>query len=260
MGRPKQTELPAWKLRNCVVCGAGYTIKKNVSKAVAETRVCCSRKCAAAWRVTQYREAGSPWRAPGVAVETPDGIKYTRPNRRIKALDRYMKKPKVCKGCGNPIIPREGETPSDMKDRFYCTKECSDSHRRVFWNGGGVTDFYDVSNLQDQVRLSTLPFRTLGGDTQSRAFLYRHSGKVFRSAFPDLKTCQFCGRETRLPVEIAHIRPVASFSPEDTFCTINQLDNLIGLDHVCHKEFDAGFITIEEIKEKVATRKPRLRL
>lgn len=260
MGRPKQTELPAWKLRNCVVCGAGYTIKKNVSKAVAETRLYCSRKCAARGNWDKYKAEGSPWRAPGTAVETPEGIKYVRPGRAKNTLRRYLENPKLCKGCGDPMIPREGELPSDIKERLYCTKECSDIQRRTFWRGAGATDFCDVSNLQDQVRVSTLPFRTLGGDTQSRSFLYRHSGKVFRSAFPDLKTCQFCDRETRLPVEIAHVRPVASFAPEDTFCTINQLDNLIGLDHVCHKEYDAGLITMEEIKEKVATRKPRLRL
>lgn len=255
MGRPKQTELPAWKLRNCAVCGAGYTIKKNVSKAAAETRLYCSRKCAARGNWDKYKEAGSPWRAPGTAVETPEGIKYVRPGRAKNALQRYLESPRLCKGCGGPLIPREGEVPSDMKERGYCTKACSDNHRRTFWSGEGNTDFYNVETLQDRVKVSTLPFLT---KREGKSLICRHSTKVFRSAFPDLKTCQFCGRETRLLVEVAHVRAVASFTPEDTLCTINQLDNLIGLDHICHKEFDAGLISIEEIKEKVATRKPRL--
>lgn len=257
MGRPKQTELPAWKLRNCVICGAGYTIKKNVSKAVAETRLYCSRKCAARGNWDKYKAAGSPWRAPGTAVETPEGIKYVRPGRAKNTLRRYLENPKLCKGCGGPLIPRDDELPGDMRERAYCTRECSDNHRRTFWSGEGNTDFYNVETLQKQVKVSTIPFIQKKDVGPTKAPIYRHSGKVFRSAFPDLKTCQFCGRETRLLVEIAHVRPVASFAPEDTLCTINQLDNLIGLDHICHKEFDAGLISLEEIKEKVATRKPR---
>lgn len=60
--------------------------------------------------------------------------------------------------------------------------------------------------------------------------------------------CQKCGYT--LHVELAHIKPVASFSVETKIGDINSPDNLVVLCPNCHWEFDNGYLPLNQIPKR----------
>lgn len=67
---------------------------------------------------------------------------------------------------------------------------------------------------------------------------FSHIRGLARSWFSDLarKPCAKCGYDKH--VELAHIQPISSFSPETTLGVINCRDNIIQLCPNCHWEYD----------------------
>lgn len=57
-----------------------------------------------------------------------------------------------------------------------------------------------------------------------------------------ITSCIKCGYSKH--VEIAHIKPIASFSDDTMLRTVNDPSNLLPLCRNCHWEFDHGLITI----------------
>ena len=57
-----------------------------------------------------------------------------------------------------------------------------------------------------------------------------------------LDSCEFCGYNKH--VEIAHIKPVSSFSEEVLLSEINHRDNIKALCPNCHWEFDHGLAPV----------------
>lgn len=255
MGRKRKPQREPIE-RKCDHCEQTFILGPQLAETQIAKRRFCSLSCAAKGRWVEFAERGfTP--APRKPLEPlPNGEKRTRPGRTANAIARYNANPRHCKGCGAPIPLGEGQVPADMKERTFCTTECSNSFRRAQWAGTTDVQFYNPAELHDQVRLSTLAFTKLKDANSNKSNLHRHSQRVYRSRFPE-NICEYCGRKTQTPVDVAHIRPVSSFSPEDTFCTISQISNLIGLDQICHREFDRGIIPLEEIQKKVAARKPR---
>lgn len=242
--------------RECAYCAQTFILGPQLADTQIEKRRFCSLSCSAKGRWVEFEKRGfKP--APRRPLEPlPNGEKRTRPGRTANAIARYNANPRKCKGCGSPIPLGEGQVPADMKERTFCTTECSNAFRKAQWAGETNVEFYNPSELNEQVRFSTLAFTKLKDANKTKSNLYRHSQKVYRSRFSD-NVCEYCGRQNQIPVDVAHIRPVSDFSPEDTFCTISQLSNLIGLDQICHREFDRGLIPLEEIQKRVAARKPR---
>jgi 5-methylcytosine-specific restriction endonuclease McrA len=56
------------------------------------------------------------------------------------------------------------------------------------------------------------------------------------------KICKNCGYSKH--VEVCHIIPISSFSPNTLLSVINSKNNLILLCPNCHWEFDRGFLTL----------------
>lgn len=62
------------------------------------------------------------------------------------------------------------------------------------------------------------------------------------------KSCANCGYSKH--VELAHIKPISSFSEEATLGEVNSKDNLIQLCRNCHWEFDHNLLNLDQILNK----------
>jgi len=60
--------------------------------------------------------------------------------------------------------------------------------------------------------------------------------------------CQKCGYN--LHIELAHIKPISSFSESTTIGAINDPNNILALCRNCHWELDNGKIKIEDIPKR----------
>jgi hypothetical protein len=71
-----------------------------------------------------------------------------------------------------------------------------------------------------------------------------HIRQFARSRNKDLReqACQNCGY--KLHIELAHIKPISSFSDDATIDDVNSRSNLLVLCRNCHWEFDNGYIKI----------------
>ena len=39
--------------------------------------------------------------------------------------DEYIKNPNICKNCGKPILPKEGQKISNVKQKQFCSSSCA---------------------------------------------------------------------------------------------------------------------------------------
>lgn len=220
----------------------------NMKPSVANRRKFCGSSCAASYRHAKRIEAGIP--AP--SGWTRDS--YPRPFILERAVAKYKANPKICKGCGEPMpLPPSGR-PCDLDGRVYCTAECSLRQKKETFDQTKTTQFWPIDKLPPTMKVTELPFRPKK-DVQAQE-IRKNAKKVYRT-FSRERVCEFCGKALGYPPDVAHIAPLASFSPDTLILEINQLSNLIGLCPSDHKDFDHGIISLEQIKEKVAARKPR---
>jgi hypothetical protein len=217
-------------------------INYNVKPSVANKRNFCDTHCTVSHRHKIRQEAG---------LAAPSGWTrergYSRPFLLERAIEKYNANPKICKGCGIPIPLKTGQRPGDLWNVSYCTKQCSNSRRKSI-------EFFDGGHLPISRAICTTPFELKG--TVLRGEIGVNAKRVYRSYNSEFK-CELCGKELFTFPEVAHIKPVSSFSDDTPVLMINQLSNLIGLCSNDHKDFDNGFIPLERIQEKVAARKPR---
>ncbi len=241
----------------CQVCKAPFVVPPEIGKAIAERRKYCSLKCSSLGRWARFREKGyiPPHSSP---KPLPNGEQRTRPLRLERAVARYMMNPSICKECKNPIVPKPGQQPGRLRDQRFCSINCLNAAQNKFWSGTDPdNDFYNFDKLDDRVKMNTTPFLTKGESRKHRmTMINKHARLVYMSRFKE-NTCEFCGVTPRSVIDIAHIKAVASFPDTATLCEISQLSNVIGLCGTCHRDFDRGFVKEEEIKEKVAVRRPR---
>lgn len=247
--------------RTCETCLQPFVVPPYYPAHAAEVRRFCTKKCSAIGNWANHKKLGLPNRKPGIEIETPDGIKYIRPGRKPAARARYEANPRLCRECGGAIPLPEGKSAYDIRGRSFCSVPCSEQARTRFWKGEEASDFYNIKTLPSRVQSCTLPFLTLGDDYhyQKRGEVHRHARKVYFSAFPDQTFCQICEKHSPFPVEVCHVRPVGDFKNEDLLLMINQLSNLIGGDHICHKLLDAGLVPPERVEELLRNRIPRIR-
>lgn len=214
----------------------------KVKPSIAMKRRFCNEACAVRFRHKKRQDAGLPAPSGWTRDAGP------RPFMKERALARYASNPRLCKGCGAVVPLPEGGVPSDLGNKFYCSRECSIKAAREY-------RLWDLSNLPKSLKVSTVPFMQKGQTSIQE--LRKHAKRVYRSYWPDQR-CEYCNVELPYLPDVAHIKPVSSFSNDSLLLEINQLSNLIGLCPTHHRNFDFGVIPLEEIKEKVATRKPRL--
>lgn len=232
--------------KQCEFCGKDMPINRNVKQSVANKRRFCDSACSVGFRHAAWKEAGKET-PRGWTRLAPDGSKIKRPFIRERALAKYEATPKICKGCGKIIPVPEDGVPSDLWNKTHCSRECSNAHRKRI-------TFWGENRLPPMMTLTTTPFKTKGEILVQD--LRQHAKKVYRS-YSTEKKCELCGRELHYLPEVAHIKPVSSFSTDTLLLEINQLSNLIGLCPTDHKDFDYGMIPEALIQEKVAARKPR---
>lgn len=182
--------------------------------------------------------------------------------RRI--LQAYLDHPHHCLFCGNPLLPTEGQTLSEVKVKKFCNNSCASRYNNprrakqrtplhcqdcgdVLPEGSSAK--YCSHCRPKHKRKSTIPTRTKGelfasrknwGSARSEIGIF--AMKVYKEAGKPL-ICAICGYSNT--VEICHIIPVAQFADEATIGEINALDNLVALCPNHHWEFDAGLITLK---------------
>lgn len=126
------------------------------------------------------------------------------------------KKTQTCKTCGTPI----------SRDRTYCLP-C--------WNQSVVTRTSNLTIGEYQSRPSVADKHPSWRNAHIREFARRwHKDKT--------QACQVCGYSKH--VEIAHIRPLASFDQSAKLSEVNSPNNVVGLCPNCHWEFDNGWLVV----------------
>lgn len=119
-------------------------------------------------------------------------------------------KPRYCRHCG-VIIPAR---------RTVCD-QCNPS--TVDWNERTLKSIRDAAKYQANAKV-----RDIARYAYDKANLPR--------------ACANCGYDTH--VEICHIKPINSFSPETPVAVINDLSNLAALCPNCHWELDHGLLCL----------------
>jgi hypothetical protein len=143
----------------------------------------------------------------------------------------------ICRECGNEF--------SSEKKRKYCNEclplvQSKNSRKRLGDKAlpkpflemtlGEVWDARPASHLVKSI------FTTHARKT------YKNSGKP--------QKCAICGYKSH--IDIAHIRPLASFNMDAPTAEINHPDNLVALCKLHHKEFDEGLLDLSEKSKKKA--------
>lgn len=172
---------------------------------------------------------------------------------------RYLANPKRCLSCGEAMIPAPYGAPGTrspltaIRKKKFCSRSCSATYNN--WAGkfpkrqprakacascgaGLVTPTRRKLCLpcfSEYVRQHSLWHRTKGELTHP---VIRGHARALVAARE--KKCELCGYSKW--VEIAHIRPVASFKPSALISEINTEANLIILCPNHHKEFDKGLL------------------
>jgi hypothetical protein len=172
---------------------------------------------------------------------------------------RYLANPKLCLCCGEAMIPAAYGAPGTrspltaIRKKKFCSRSCSAKHNNLMgrfpkrkprpktcsWCGSALSTPTRRKFCQpcssEYVKLHSLSCRAKGELTHP---LIRGHARAIVAARE--KKCELCGYMKW--VEIAHIRPVASFEPSALLSEVNAEANLIILCPNHHKEFDKGLL------------------
>jgi len=178
-------------------------------------------------------------------------------------LAEYLENPNLCKKCGEPILPKDGERLCDAKKRLCCSSKCY-SHpkrngkinkcpvcqkeiassaktckiHRSKENGNRGDSRIELGNVRTKEEI----FKTTNSYQSARSSIRRHAVAVFESLNIEKKCCN-CGYDKH--IDVSHIKPVADFDESCTLREINHPENLIGLCPNCHWEFDNGLLQLQ---------------
>lgn len=180
-----------------------------------------------------------------------DRVKQRIPKKvntqREKALKLYYENPSFCGFCKIMIEPKDYEPVCYMKNKKFCSLQCNSHHRWSLEKGGEYTP--RRPNVKPQFE------RTLEEvDDKNRVIIGRRARRNYELNMKEIK-CEICGYNG--PVDVAHIKAIASFSKDTKLKEVNHIDNLVGLCPNHHREFDRGDISLETIKALVSSRLPR---
>lgn len=162
-----------------------------------------------------------------------------------KSLTSY-----TCTFCQKSFLRR----PKDCQrsKRLFCSRSCAAAlnNKLIPKRVAAIrTCIRCQARLSDRSKLCSLckservvhAGRTLAsmGSKRAHSSIRQHARRTFKSAKNGCKVCGYTNH-----VEICHIKPVKSFSPEATLGEVNHPDNLVALCPNCHWEFDAGRLKV----------------
>lgn len=208
-------------------------------------------------------------------------------NLKEKAVLGYKNDPKECGRCKENFYRTFKQSLKDFKAKKFCSvacgnafraqktvnlvqknsvcKECSASFEYTIKRNFKARVFckeacrvkYSKKNSLCKAKSTSKPMAYVSALTKKEIFEKRSSWQSARSSIQKMatkiffklnkKSCEFCGYSKH--IEVCHIKSVSSFSEFSTLKEINSPSNLIGLCPNHHEEFDAGILTIEEIRK-----------
>lgn len=151
-----------------------------------------------------------------------------------------------CGNCGKKFEKRPTEI--NRSKNHYCSRSCSVTMNNKARNKKtkkckicGALVLSSRQKCPDCIKNHLPPDYTLREaiyeqQHKSSAFALVRSRARTIAKKANLNKCQKCGYDKH--VEIAHIKPISSFSLETKLSEINHLDNLLSLCPNCHWEFD----------------------
>ena len=183
--------------------------------------------------------------------------------RWSNAVERYNRSPSKCLYCGTTIVIEDGDQPSDLKRRKFCSRSHSAS--------------YNNSLHIKRIRVGPRPVcRVCGGSVSNGSvicvtclkrgnldrvwalpmadYLIRTASKVRFSSVRTWaqrylkllgvpKKCLLCGYDKI--VEVCHLKPLSSFSEDTLMGVVNHKDNLKYLCPNHHAELDRGLLALD---------------
>lgn len=201
--------------------------------------------------------------------------------QRSEALTKYLASPSICKRCGKPILPAEGQKVSEVRLKQFCNQSCSASFqnakrpkigkskissvREALCQRCGVVivrkkrkNFsYNLRRYCDScvsiARIARFGVSGIALRTKADVFAKRknwqsarssiryHAFKVFLASGAPL-ICAVCGYKQH--VEICHIQDVSSFPESALISEVNALPNLVALCPNHHWEFDRKLLKL----------------
>lgn len=168
--------------------------------------------------------------------------------QREKAEKEYYSEERLCFWCHKPLILLPHQKVYFKKTVRFCGSSCAAKHR---WHVKRFKEGLPEPKKFGPYVVKT-PFKTIGEGPKQ--MINQHARNVYNSRFKK-QYCELCGYENF--IDVAHIKPIASFSKDTPFFVVNTLSNLIGLCPNHHREFDNGYIELESIKSLVDARPTR---
>lgn len=165
--------------------------------------------------------------------------------QKSKAKARWEQNKPKCLYCGKEWEWRDDRKGSYQLKRRYCDAKCIRAHQWAKYRERTGTEKKSPGSW-----FAETPFRKKG--EVPSPMINQHARQVYLSKYPNA-ICELCGYD-KIPVDVAHIKAVSSFSDESLLLEINQRRNLIGLCKNDHYLFDKGKIPLETITKKVEER------
>jgi hypothetical protein len=144
---------------------------------------------------------------------------------------QYNTEPNYCDWCDKPILSKPTESLYITKTKRFCSRSCAASVNNR--KRKTVIKPTQQREIIDWGLMTRKGLRDRSTSYQSaRTTVRRHAYK----AFVGHRECAICGYSTH--IEVAHLRPVASFLHSATLNEINHPNNLIAFCPNHHWEFD----------------------
>ena len=175
------------------------------------------------------------------------------PNNQI-IRGRYIANPNRCRACNGPILPKPGQRLFNVRQKIFCDSSCAASfNNHLFPKKKSVRKVcvkcfqafsppnHRIKTCRDcrPVRSTRRNLGELTKQEAGRVVIGRHAARVMLNRS---KKCIACGYSTF--VDVAHLKPVAAFSPQAKLTEINAPENLVYLCPNHHREFDRGYLKL----------------
>lgn len=173
--------------------------------------------------------------------------------QRNQSLIRYYVSPNICGFCHKIISVPEGVQATIIRSKKYCDASCSAKanngkrparHRFCKGCNCDLDPFHKVFKnwcFECQRKRILLTGQMTKKQCRIGTISY-HARRIING---EITLCQSCGYDKF--VEIAHIKPVSSFSADSLVKVINDRNNLVALCPNCHWEFDHGRLILPSI-------------
>lgn len=181
-----------------------------------------------------------------------------------KIRQEYNRNPNLCLFCKNPILVKDGELLTYIKNKKFCNHSCSASYNNSLRqkkeilkkcsNCGELFETYNKKNNYcssicktinlsiDFIKMTKKELFERRKNYQSaRGSIQTHALKFYKKS-DKIQKCCICGYDKFF--EVAHIKSVSSFSDDTLIEEINNINNLLALCPNHHWELDNGLLIL----------------